>query len=100
MPSRWDFLFDQKPIPLMEHLVQEASQRLGDDVLRWPLPIQEVDPTVGQTFLPLVSGQLPKPGPDVLREAFRLARWDLSHEVQAYDDYMRHHRWSEAGLTS
>jgi hypothetical protein len=39
-----------------------------------------------------------KPSPVEWREAFRLAQWDLSHELDAYDDYVRNQRWAEAGL--
>ena len=34
----------------------------------------------------------------MFREAFRLARWDLSREFEAFDDYIRNMRFVAAGL--
>jgi hypothetical protein len=98
MASRWDLLFEIKPVPILEHLVSEASKLLANDLRRWPLPVQELDLETGKKFAALATGQAPRPADGVFREAFRLARWDLGHELSAYDEYMRNERWAQAGL--
>ena len=96
MAGRWDHLFDAKPVPLLEHLLQEVSKLLAKDLARWPPPLQEVEP--GSVAAQLLAEPGPRPAPRVYREAFRLARWDLAREFDAYDDYMRNERWRAAGL--
>lgn len=98
MPSRWDHLFDQKPIPLFDHLIEEVSKLLAKDLGQWPPPIQEFDPEAGARFAELLSPDYVKPVPAAYQEAFKLARWNLTHELDAYDDYIRNHRWAERGL--
>jgi hypothetical protein len=100
MASRWDLLFDQKPVPILEHLCEEVSKLLAKELAKWPLAVQDLDLDVGGAVAPWVLGEVPRPGDRVFREAFRLARWDLAHEVDAYDDYMRNQRWSAVGLTA
>lgn len=96
MPGRWDHLFEAKPVPLVEHLLQEVSKLLAKDLARWPPPVQEVD--AGSATQRLLAEPGPRPAPRVYREAFRLARWDVAREFDAYDDFMRNERWREAGL--
>ncbi|MBZ4410232.1 hypothetical protein VZQ01_30470 [Myxococcus faecalis] len=98
MPSRWDHLFDLKPVTLLEHLVEEVAKLLAQDLQRWPPPVQEVDLDTGGHFAPLFTEPRPRPSPSVYTEALRLTRWELSHETDAYDDYMRHQRYLERGL--
>jgi hypothetical protein len=97
MPSRWDLLLDRKPIPLVEHLLDEVSRLVANDLGKWPLPIQEtVEP--GDQFAGHFAPDAPRPPPAVFEEAFRIARWELEREFEAIDDYMRNHRWSARGL--
>ena len=99
MASRWERLLDQKPIPLLDHLISEVAKLLVKDFGRWPLTIEELDLSTGQGFAELLSGDKPRPRDEVYAEAFKLARWELSRELDAYDDYMRNRRWLERGLT-
>jgi len=98
MPSRWDFLYDQKPVPLAQHLSDEVAKLLSADLDRWPLPLSELDLEAGREFRALAMGEVARPAAQVFHEAFQLARWDLTHEVEAYDEYMRNRRWLERGL--
>jgi hypothetical protein len=100
MPSRWDLLLDQKPISLTDHLLTEVAKLLAKDLSGWPPPIQELDPVAGRQFEPLLTPDGKRPSEDVYAEAFRLARWELTREVDAYDDYMRNRRWMEKGLAA
>lgn len=97
MPSRWDYLFERKPVPLMEHLLEEVARLVAKELARWP-PAVELDEATGARFAPLLGPDAPRPAPEVFREAFRLARWELQRELEAYDDYLRNRRWLERGL--
>ena len=96
MPSKWDAVLEQKPVPLSEHLLVECSKLFARDLSTWPPPLDEVAGSAAA----LLAGQPARPGEGLMREAFRLARWDLTHALDAYDDYMRNQRWAEAGLTA
>jgi hypothetical protein len=98
MPSRWDHLFDLKPVPLMDQLLEEVARLLAKDLEQWPPPVQELDLDVGGQFAPLVTGEVPRPGGPVYDEALKLARWELAREFDAYDEYMRNKRYLERGL--
>jgi hypothetical protein len=98
MPSRWDHLFDLKPVPLMDQLLEEVARLLAKDLEQWPPPIQELDLDVGGQFAPLVTGEVPRPGRAVYDEALKLSRWELAREFDAYDEYMRNKRYLERGL--
>lgn len=98
MPSRWDFLLETKPIPLMDHLLEEVAKLLTKDLSKWPPPVQEVDLDIGGTFAPLLLEHPPRPALAVYSEALRLSRWELAREFDAYDDYMRNKRYLERGL--
>jgi hypothetical protein len=60
--------------------------------------VQELDLDTGGSFAPLFTEASQRPAPAVYTEALRLARWELSHETDAYDDYMRNKRYLERGL--
>jgi hypothetical protein len=99
MPSRWDFLLDQKPIPILEHLVAEVSKLVAKDLEKWPPPITEMDLELGRKFEPLFFPDAKRPGPAVYSEAIRLCRWELERDVEAVDEYMRNRRYLEKGLS-
>jgi hypothetical protein len=98
MASRWDYLFETRPVPLITHLLEEVAKLLARDLDRWPPPVQELDLELGRQFAPLLTGEVPRPAPVVLDEALRLSRWELAREFDAYDDYMRNKRYLERGL--
>jgi hypothetical protein len=98
MPSRWDYLLETKPIPILDQLLEEVSKLLAKDLAQWPPPVQELDLDIGGTFAPLFLEHPPRPSPIVYDEALRLSRWELEREFDAYDDYMRNKRYLERGL--
>lgn len=100
MPSRWDSLLDQKPVPLAEHLLSEAAKLLGRELSKWPIEVREIDMSVGREAAAVLEPGALRPADAVFREAFRLARWDLQRAHDAYDDYMRNRRWLERGLAA
>ncbi|MFZ5468771.1 MAG: hypothetical protein ACOZIN_04970 [Myxococcota bacterium] len=100
MASRWDYLLDTKPIPLVEHLLEEVSKLITQELARWPPEVAELDLATGQQFAPLFEPGRARPAATVYREAFTLARWELQRELRAVDEYMRNERWRERGLAS
>jgi hypothetical protein len=98
MSSRWDYLFEAKPVPILDHLLEEVAKLVAKDLSAWPPPVQELDLDVGGTFSPLFLEAPPRPSPAVYEEALRLSRWELEREFDAYDDYMRNKRYLERGL--
>jgi hypothetical protein len=98
MRSRWERLLDQKPIPLLEHLLEEVAQLLGQELQAWPLSIEELDVATGRDFAALLAADAPRPPKKVFSEALRLARWDLERATDPVDDYFRNRRYAEAGL--
>ncbi|MFY0570424.1 hypothetical protein ACN28E_42275 [Archangium lansingense] len=98
MASRWDYLFETKPVPLMDHMLEEVAKLLAKDLQQWPPPVQEIDLDVGGQFATLFTEPPPRPGRAVYDEALRLSRWELAREIDAYDDYMRNKRYLERGL--
>lgn len=98
MASRWDQLFDQKPVPLLEHLVEEISKLLAAELQKWPPAIEELDLFAGASFADVLADGYPRPAPATYQEALKLARWSLTHEHGAYDDYIRNRRWEQRGL--
>jgi hypothetical protein len=94
MAGRWDFLYEVKPVPLREHLVEELGRLVAEDLSRWPLAVESFAiPGEATRFAPLLEGGAPRPGPAVFRAAFLLARLELERELEQIDDYMRNERW-------
>ncbi|MHA7633124.1 hypothetical protein [Corallococcus sp. M7] len=98
MPSRWDHLFDLKPVTLVDHLLEEVARLLAKDLESWPPPVQDLDPATLGEFAPLFQEATRRPAPAVYAEALRLAKWDLAREFDAFDDYVRNKRYLERDL--
>ena len=100
MASRWELLLERgaKPIPLIDHLLEEVAKLLAKDLARWPLPVEELDLETGGPFASLVTGEAQRPDARVFDEAFRIARWELERELDASSDYFRNRRWREREL--
>ncbi len=99
MSTRWERLLDQKPRPLLEHLLEEVARLLHRELQAWPLSIQELDTTTGGRFADFLTGDAQRPLKEVFSEALRLARWDLERATERSDDYFKNRRYQEAGLT-
>lgn len=100
MRSRWDALLDQKPIPLLDHLVEEAAKLLEVELAKWPLPVELLeDGPAANAQTALLSPDSKRPSETVYEEAFKTARMEVERRFDALDDYMRNRRWRERGLT-
>ena len=98
MSDRWERILDRKPVPLEQHLLEEAARLLTVDLRRWPLPIEGIDPLTGGGVAELLAADAPPPSPAVLPVALRLVRWELERDHAAYDDHMRNRRYLELGI--
>lgn len=99
MPSRWEHVLDLKPVPLVDHLVDEVAKLFAAELSRWPLEVSDLSlGPESRAWAQFLLPDAPKPSVLEWKEAFRLARWDLSRELEAYDQYMRNAQWTEVGL--
>lgn len=99
MRNKWERLLDQRPVPLLDHLVAEAAKLFTNELRQWPPAVESFDPDTGQGLLALIAEHPLPPDARLYREAFRLTEWDLTREFDAIDDYWRNSRHHEAGLT-
>lgn len=97
-PSPWDFLRDQKPIPLVDYLLSEAATHIARDLSLWPLPVHDLAPHMSHTHQAFLEKESTRPNFPVYEQCFLLAQWELNRDFQAIDDYMRNRRWALAGL--
>jgi hypothetical protein len=98
MSSRWERVLEQKPVPLEQHLLDEAARLLLAELGRWPLPVEEIDLRTGGELVGLLGPEAPRPSPQVFPAALRLVRWELGREHAAYDEFMRNRRYQEVGI--
>ncbi len=94
MSSRWERLLEAKPIPILDHLVEEVAKLFAETLKAWPVEVDEADAATRT----LLENHPKRPDDAAFREAFRLAKWDLNREFDAYDDYIRNVRWMAVGL--
>ncbi len=97
-PNRWELLLDQKPVPLLEHLLEEVSRLFAAELSAWPPPLSDLDPATGTSLARLLEAHPQRPDERIYAEAFRVSRLDLGRAFDALDDYWRNQRHLEAGL--
>ena len=98
MSSRWERILDVKRTTLVDQLMTEAAKILWEDLGTWPPPVEEVEAAGEREFAALLAPGSPVPPRVAFLEGIRLARHDLLREFEAFDDYVRNRRWTEAGL--
>jgi hypothetical protein len=99
-PTRWELILEQKPIPILEHLLDEVSRLFAAELAAWPPNVTDFDAQTGASLERLLADQPARPDDRVYGEAFRLTRWDLGRDFEAVDDYWRNQRHLEAGLSA
>ena len=99
-PTRWDRILEQKPVPVIEHVLGEIAKLFADDLATWPPKIEAFDEVTGRNLAALLLETPRKPDVLVFQQAFHVTRLDLGREFEAHDDYLRNQRWLEAGLTA
>ncbi len=98
--NRWTWVLDQKPRPVLEVLKDEVAKLLAGQLQRWPLPLEELDPTYATRHAAAFAPEAPRPAQAVYIQSFRLARWELERELDAVDDYFRNMRFLGYGLSA
>ena len=99
MSSRWDRLLDLKTLTLVDALMTEASKVMAETLLGdWPPAIEGLDEATGAEFASIFAKDSKRPPIAAFFEATKLARFDLQRDFEAFDDYVRNERWTEAGL--
>jgi hypothetical protein len=94
MASRWDFIYDIKPVPIAAHVIEELSKLLAKDLDRWPPDVHAGATGADEArFRNLFEPGAKRPDDKVFRAAFKLARWELQREYEIIDDFMRNERW-------
>lgn len=100
MPAWWERL-DIRRVTIADQLMTEASKLLFDELGTWPPAVERVPVDRGgrpQEFADVLAPGSPVPPRAAYVEAIRLARWDLRRDFEAFDDYVRNRRWTEADL--
>lgn len=92
-PSKWDLILSQKPVPIAEHLLAEVSKLFAEELRFWPPRLLDDAPPA------IVVEAKERPPLSLYRSAFQLTRFELTHELEAYDDFMRNQRWLVEGLS-
>lgn len=92
--NKWEKLLDQKPVPLLQHLLSQAAELFATDLMRWPPSLEDVDEQTAQL---LATSPLP-PSLALYEAAFELARFELERRYDALDDYLRNERWLSGEL--
>ncbi|MBL8933588.1 MAG: hypothetical protein JNM69_03495, partial [Archangium sp.] len=60
-PTRWDLILEQKPIPVIEHLLEEVSRLFVADLRTWPPRVDEFDPQTGAALEKLLAERPARP---------------------------------------
>ena len=97
-PSKWDLVLEQKPVPVLAHLLEAVAQIFAKDLAVWPPNVEDFDLATGRKLIDLLAQAPLPPDSRIYREAFVLTRFDLGRELEASDDYLRNHRWMARGL--
>lgn len=87
--SRWDFLEGVRPVAAADVIVTEMAKVIAEEITRWPPRVEWTDAASAAKFAPLYKPGTPSPGEAAVREGFRLARWELLHELDAIDYHLR-----------
>jgi hypothetical protein len=99
-PTRWDRILEQKPVPVLEHVLGELAKLFAADLATWPPRIEAFDELTGRSVAALLLETPQKPDVLVFQQAFHVTRLDLERQFEAHDDYLRNQRWLDAGLTA
>lgn len=91
--GRYDWLYELRPIPLKDKVVEEVARHVARDLAGWPPPVEEwLSEADRARFAPLYEEPV-RPPDAALRYAFHLVRLELEHEFEAIDFEMRNARW-------
>ncbi|MDF1562943.1 MAG: hypothetical protein P1V51_07855 [Deltaproteobacteria bacterium] len=91
----YEWLYELKPIPIKEKVLEEVVRHILEELKTWPPPVTDWESeAAGQRFAPLYEEPRP-PTPALWRRALQLVRWEMEREFEAIDETMRNERWRE-----
>ncbi|MFW6369525.1 MAG: hypothetical protein ACOC0J_02965 [Myxococcota bacterium] len=97
--GRYDWLYELRPVPIKEKVIEEVARHVAGDLESWPPPIEEwLSETDRERFSALYEEPSP-PGRGLLRYSFAIVRLELQREFEAIDYEMRNETWREHGST-
>jgi hypothetical protein len=97
-PNRWERLLEQKPIALVDHLIDEVARLFSKALVEWPPSVESLDEVSAAPLRELLLRQPARPDERLYRQAFTLARYDVGRDLEAFDDHVRNERWVAVGL--
>jgi hypothetical protein len=87
--SRWDHLYDLKPQPIRDYLLDQLAKELERVIREFPPAVDHwEDPAAEARFAPLLAGGK-RPSDLAVSTALWLARSDLLRDFEAVDQFMR-----------
>lgn len=91
--GRWDRFYEARSITPEDMLADEVVKTLVADLEVWPPPVLAwLDEKARGKFEAALAEGCPRPSVAALRAAFELARWELSREFEAIDEFYRNDR--------
>jgi len=96
--GRWDRFHEARRQEVDDWLSDEVVKVLHEDLRDWPPPIvywQDLE--ARKRYEDALAPTCPRPPLLVFRDAFQLARWELEHDFEAIDYYVRN---DKAGLVA
>jgi len=91
--GRHDWLYELRPVPIREKVVEELGRHLAGELATWPPPVEDwLSETERARFAPLYADPK-RPASWVYRYAFHLVRLELAREYEAIDWEMRNEAW-------
>ncbi|MHB8417571.1 MAG: hypothetical protein ACYDCL_05820 [Myxococcales bacterium] len=89
MPSRWDHLYEAKPRPIGDFLLDELAAELERDIRAFPPPISEWQDEAERARFERASAAGRRPSEQAVRTAIWLTQADLRRELEVVDQFMR-----------
>ncbi|HUB09050.1 MAG TPA: hypothetical protein VMB50_18720 [Myxococcales bacterium] len=89
MPSRWDFLYDVKPQPIGDFLLDKLAEVLEEDIRAFPPEVTDWQDEAAKARFERAVAAGHGPSELAVRTAIWLAQADLRREFEAVDEFMR-----------
>lgn len=99
--DRIDWLYAQRPVPTLDVYLDLVGRELYELCLAFPPAGNEIaflDENVRARFAPLLD-QMTAPTADLMLGVADLLDWEIEHEVERIDDYMRNERYGRVAAT-
>jgi len=87
--GRWDYLYDVKPRPIGDYLLDELAKKLERDIREFPPGVEVWEDPVAQARYEQLLASGARPSDLAVQTAIWLARSDLLREFDAVDQFMR-----------